>query len=462
MITVNSVRTAVHDAFPTIVKDLTELVAIPSVSATGHDQAQVARSAEHVAALLAASGMEAQICSAPGSDGAPGRPAVLAHREGPAGSPHVLLYAHHDVQPVGDPQGWAQPDPFTAVRRGDRLFGRGTADDGAGIVAHVHALRTLAALGQDSLPCSVTVFIEGEEEVGSPSFENFLAAHRERLEADVIVVADSSNWKVGAPALTTSLRGVIQVDVRLEVLDHALHSGQYGGPIMDATTAMCRLMATLHNEAGDVAVPGLVCHCQAGSDFPDYSEADFRMDAGVLDGVELVGTGDLTARLWTKPALTVIGMDVTPLQLAGNVLAPSCTARLSMRIAPGQDPQEAFEALTAHLQAHTPFGARLSVVLGEAGPAFDGSSQTPAGRAAHWALEAAWGTPSVDIGQGGSIPFIATLQETFPDAQVLVTGIEDPDSRAHSEDESMHLGELERVVVAEALLLARLGGAVAE
>ena len=247
MITAAALRSAVHQSFEAIVSDLIELVAIPSVSASSHDQAQVRRSAEHVAGLLRDSGLDAEVLSAQGPDGVMGRPAVLAHLEGPAGSPRVLLYAHHDVQPVGDPGAWAQADPFTAERRGERLFGRGTADDGAGVITHVHALRTLADLGGGELPCSVTVFIEGEEEVGSPSFEAFLNAHRERLAADVIVVADSSNWKVGVPALTTSLRGVIQVDVRLDVLDHALHSGQYGGPVLDAVTSMCRLVATLHD-----------------------------------------------------------------------------------------------------------------------------------------------------------------------------------------------------------------------
>ncbi len=462
MITAAALRSAVHQSFEAIVSDLIGLVAIPSVSASSHDQAQVRRSAEHVAGLLRDSGLDAEVLSAQGPDGVMGRPAVLAHREGPAGSPRVLLYAHHDVQPVGDPGAWTQADPFTAERRGERLFGRGTADDGAGVITHVHALRTLADLGGGELPCSVTVFIEGEEEVGSPSFEAFLNAHRERLAADVIVVADSSNWKVGVPALTTSLRGVIQVDVRLDVLDHALHSGQYGGPVLDAVTSMCRLVATLHDKRGDVAVSGLASRPQAAPDFPDYSEAEFRADAGVLDGVELVGIGDLTARLWTKPALSVIGMDVTPLELAGNVLAPSCTARLSMRIAPGQDPAAAVEALRSHLEARAPFGARPTVTLCETGPSFDGSSDSPAGHAARWALTTAFGSDCVDIGQGGSIPFISTLQKTFPDAQVLVTGIEDPDTRAHSEDESMHLGDLERIVTGEALLLARLGGTVGE
>ncbi|SDN55744.1 Acetylornithine deacetylase/Succinyl-diaminopimelate desuccinylase [Actinomyces ruminicola] len=461
MITAHAVRAAVRESFDRVVSDLTDLVAIPSVSAAGHDPAQVSRSAEHVAALLRGAGFEAQVAAVPGPDG-PGRPAVLAHRDGPADSPRVLLYAHHDVQPVGDAARWRQADPFAAERRGERLFGRGTADDGAGVIAHVHALRLLAELNGGELPCSVTVFIEGEEEVGSPSFGNFLHTYRGRLDADVIVVADSSNWKVGVPALTTSLRGVVQVDVRLDVLDHALHSGQYGGPVIDAVTAMCRLVSTLHDERGDVAVDGLISRPAAAPGSPDYSEADFRADAGVLEGVELAGTGDLTARLWTKPALAVIGMDVTPLQVAGNVLAPSCTARLSLRIAPGQDPAAALTALKAHLEEHVPFGARLTVTVGELGPAFDGAADTPAARAAHWALTSAFGAEAVNIGQGGSIPFIATLKETFPEAQVLVTGIEDPDTRAHSEDESMHLGDLEHIVAAEVLLLARLGGVVAD
>ncbi|MDO4900080.1 dipeptidase [Actinomyces sp.] len=459
MITVQAVRAAVHDSFDRVVADLRELVSIPSVSASGHDPAQIERSAEHVAGLLREAGLEARVASAVGPDG-PGRPAVLAHREGPAGSPRVLLYAHHDVQPVGDPAKWRQADPFVAERRGERLFGRGAADDGAGVVSLVHALRLVADLNDGELPCSVTVFIEGEEEIGSPSFEAFLEAYREQLDADVIVVADSSNWRVGVPALTTSLRGVVQVDVHLDVLDHALHSGQYGGPVLDAITLMCRLVATLHDENGDVAVDGLICETVAAPGAPDYSEADFRSDAGVLDGVALAGTGDLTARLWTKPALAVIGMDVPPLRVAGNVLAPSCTARLSLRIAPGEDPATALAALQTHLQTHAPLGARVTVDVGEMGPAFDSTADTPAARAARWALSTAFGNGAVNIGQGGSIPFIATLKRAFPDAQVLVTGIEDPDTRAHSEDESMHLGDLERIVVADILLLARLGGVV--
>ena len=457
MITVDTLRTHIHENFSAAVAALTDLVAIPSISSSSYDQAEVARSAQHVAGLFSELGADVEILTAEDPTGQSGRPAVVAQFAGNPDAPTVLLYAHHDVQPVGDYSGWTQADPFQAEERDGRLYGRGTADDGAGVITHVTVMRTLLELCGPTLPCPVTIFIEGEEEVGSPSFANFLQTYRERLAADVIVVADSSNWKADVPSLTTSLRGVVQADVTLRVLDHALHSGMYGGPIMDAPTAMCRLIATCHDDAGDVAVPGLVSRATAEASFPEYPEADFRADAGMLDGVQFAGTGDLTAKLWTKPTITLIGMDVTPLASSSNTLAPACTARLSMRIAPGQDPQAAFDALADHLRANVPFGAHIEVSNGELGPAFDGSSDTPVATDARWALSAAFGTESVDIGQGGSIPFVSDLQQTFPEAEVLVTGIEDPDTRAHSEDESMHLGSFENIVLAESLLLARLG-----
>ena len=454
----DTIARRVDENLPTTRSELESLVRIPSVSACFPENADdMRRSAERVAELARLRGLDAEVVEVVAPGGLTGRPAVLAHRQAAPGKPTVLLYAHHDVQPEGTPDGWNQDDPYEPVERGGRLFGRGTADDKAGIMVHLGAL---AALGEGG-GIGVTLFVEGEEEVGSPTFHHFLETHRDRLASDAIVVADSNNWKAGVPSLTTSLRGIAQVTVTLRMLDHAVHSGMYGGPVFDAATAMCRLIASCHDEAGDVAVAGLVSQSQADADFPKYPEADFRADAGVLDDVELSGTGDLTARLWTKPSLTLIGMDVTPLDLAGNVLTPSCTARLSLRIAPGQDPAEAQAALVAHLEKHVPFGGRLTVDGREAGPAFDGSETTPASEAARWALSTAWSTEAVNIGQGGSIPFIATLKETFPEAQVLVTGIEDPDTRAHSENESMHLGELEHIVVAEALLLARLGDAIA-
>ena len=430
--------------------ELEALVRIPSVSADSFDQAEMLRSANAVADLARERGLGAEVIQLHMESGYVGRPAVLAHREAQPGQPTVLLYAHHDVQPQGTGEGWLS-DPFEPVERGGRLYGRGSADDKAGIMVHMGAL---AALG-DELGVGVTLFIEGEEEIGSPTFHGFLETYRDRLAADVIVVADSNNWKVGTPSLTTSLRGVTGVSLTVDVLDHALHSGMYGGPVLDAVTVMSRLIATLHEADGSVAVAGLAAYDETTA---DYTEEALREDTGILEGVAFAGHGSIASRLWTQPALSVIGMDVTSCDKASNTLIPSCTARLSLRVAPGQDPADAARALVAHLESNVPFGAHLTVKVEETGPSFRAGEDTPATIAARWALEQAWGTASVDIGVGGSIPFISDLAEVFPGAEILVTGIEDPDTRAHSQNESLHLGDWRNAILAEAALLARLGG----
>jgi len=455
VVTISELRTRVDAALDRTVEDLAALVRIPSVSADTFDQSTLDASAAMVRGLLEDAGLTATVSSAPAPSGAPGRPAVLAARPAADGLPTVLLYAHHDVQPPGPHEDWDQEDPFEPVVRGERLYARGSADDKAGVIAHVAALR---ALGED-LAVGVRCFVEGEEEVGSPSFVNFLTSHRDALAADVIVVLDSSNWKVGVPALTTSLRGLVECQVELRVAEHALHSGMYGGPVLDAPTLMCRLLASLHDENGDVAVPGLL-HREAAP--IDYPEADFRADAAVVDGYRLAGTGSIPSRLWTRPALGIVGFDATPVDRRSNTIAPTCRAALSLRVAPGQDPAEAWTALESHLRAHVPFGAQVTITPGEQGPAFLAAGESPAMRLAHWALREAWGVDGVEIGVGGSIPFIADLAQVFPDAEILVTGIEDPDTRAHSGNESIHLGELRNAILAEALMLARLSGTLVE
>ena len=444
---VAELRARVAASFPALRADLEALVRIPSISSPAFDQTQLAASAAAVADLLAGAGMpEVEVLTVTAPDGTVGRPAVVARRPAPAGAPTVLLYAHHDVQPPGT--AW-QTDPFEPFEHAGRLYGRGAADDKAGVVAHVGALRVLG----DELGVGVTVFVEGEEEIGSPTFTAFLHEHRERLAADVIVVADSANWKIGVPALTTSLRGLVDCEVEVAVLEHEVHSGMFGGPVLDAPTLMARLVATLHDDAGDVAVAGLVVGPEPTVDYP---EADLRSDVAMLPGVRLAGTGTLTGRMWAKPAISVIGMDVTSVAQASNTIAPRCRAKLSLRIPPGQEPEAAFEALRAHLETHAPFGARVTVTRGDLGRPFRSPEDSAAMRAARSAFTDAWGTAPVDTGIGGSIPFIPDLLEVFPDAAILVTGVEDPDSRAHGANESVHLGELEKVVLAEALLLERL------
>ena len=448
-----ALRSAVDADFPRIVEQLKSLVSIPGIAWDSFDPERLNESAAAVAELIRGAGLSDVQILRVDNNGKPGGPAVVARRPAKAGKPTVLLYAHHDVQPPGDLSLW-ETEPFTATERNGRLFGRGAADDKAGIMAHVGALRALdEVLGEES-GVGITLFIEGEEEAGSPTFRSFLETYRDLLEADVIVVADSGNWKVGVPALTTSLRGLVDGTVEVQVLDHAVHSGMFGGPVLDAPTLLARLIATFHDDAGDVAIEGLVSSDTAAV---EYEEADFRADSSVLDGVQLAGTGSIASRLWTKPALSIIGIDVPTVAMSSNTIQPKARAKFSLRLAPGQDPAEAMSAVERHIQANAPFGAKVTFTPGEQGQAFATDTSAPAARTALWALKEAWGgVDPVESGMGGSIPFIADLTELFPAAQILITGVEDPDSRAHSANESLDLGDFRNAVLAEALLLASL------
>ncbi len=436
----------VEALLPQLRRDLEDLVRIPSVSADPGAADEVARSAAAVAQLLRGAGLaDVEVLSVPG-----GQPAVVGSRPGPAGAPTVLLYAHHDVQPTGARSGW-DSEPFEPTERDGRLFARGAADDKAGVAVHLAALR---AFGAD-LPVGVTVLVEGEEEIGSPTLAEFLRAHRDRLAADVLVLADSTNWAVGVPALTVSLRGLVDCVVEVRTLAHGIHSGMYGGPLPDALTTLCRLLATLHDDAGSVAVAGL-----GGGDADplDLTEERFRAEAGAVPGLALLGSGSITSRLWSRPALSVIGIDAPTVDAASNTLLPVARAMVSLRVPPGTDAVVAMTALVGHLRAAAPWGAAVKVTPGAVGQPFAADATSAAHQAARDAFAEAWdGVASVDIGVGGSIPFIAAFVEVFPDAAVLVTGVEDPDTRAHGANESLHLGEFARACLAETLLLARLG-----
>jgi acetylornithine deacetylase/succinyl-diaminopimelate desuccinylase-like protein len=446
--TEDDLRAAVARELPGVTEDLVRLARIPGIAFEGFDHSQVQRSAEAVADLLRGAGLpDVRIVRKNG------QPAVIGRRPAPPGAPTVLLYAHHDVQPIGDESQWLTP-PFEPTVVGERLFGRGTADDKAGVLAHVAALRAFG----DELPVGVVVFVEGEEEFGSGSLEDLIREHRDELSADVIVIADSGNWDIGVPALTTSLRGIVNLFVDVTVLDHAVHSGAYGGVIPDALTVLCRLLATLHDAAGDVAVPGLV----SGQAAPlEYPLDRFRTEAGMLPDTELIGTGRLVDRLWTKPAVAVLGIDAPRTSEAPNALVPTARAKVSLRLAPGDDPRKAYEAIKGYLEAQRPWGATVQVSLQELGDACQIDATGPAYDAARAAFRTAWdGVAPVEIGVGGSIPFIATFQQLFPSAAVLVTGVEDPDARAHGPNESLHLGEFGRVCLAETLLLANVAETV--
>ncbi len=442
----SDLKSRVHDLLPGLIGDLADLVRIQSVSADPERLGEVEKSAGKTAQLLAAEGVAAEIVRA--HDGAP--PAVIGERKGPEGGPAVLLYAHHDVQPENDPADWDSP-PFEPVIRGDRLYGRGAADDKAGIAVHLGALRALG----DDLPVTVRFFIEGEEEVSSETLPALLRRYHERLAADVIVIADSGNWDIGVPSLTTSLRGLVRVDVEVRTLSHAVHSGMWGGLVPDAIMALTRLLATLWTEDGSPAVEGLVSAPAADVDYP---EERLRAESGAAPGTSWIGAGSAVERLWTRPAITVTGFDAPKVAGASNTLVPVARARVTVRLAPGDSSANAIARLTDHLAKHVPWGAQLTTTVVDAGEPTVLPTSGPAYIAARSALAAAWeGTEVVDMGTGGSIPFIAEFQERFPGASILVTGVEDPDTRAHGPNEGLHLPEFERAVLAEALLLQRLG-----
>ena len=428
---------------------------IPSVAFPGFDRAEVQRSAEAVKALLDDLAIFDRVdvkTATPAETGEEGMPAVLATRAARNGRPTILLYAHHDVQPTGDDALW-DTAPFEPTVSGGRLYGRGAADDKAGVMAHVGALRALVeALGTD-FDLGVNLFIEGEEEAGSASFAQFLADNADALRADVIVVADSGNWDAVTPALTVSLRGNARFTMGVKTLDHASHSGMFGGAVPDAMLATVKLLATLWDDDGAVAVAGLT---ERDAETPGYTEETLRSEAGLPAGVSPVGRGTILSRIWNKPSLTVTGIDFPSVMNASNTLTPELSVVISARIAPGQPAREAYEAIEAHLRAHAPFGAELTFRDIDCGDAFLVDTGGSAVEQARTALMEGYGVEPVDIGVGGSIPFIADLVREFPGAQILVTGVEDPHARAHSPNESLHLDTFRKALVSEALLLESL------
>ncbi len=440
---------ATDELFPTMQSELERLVRIPSISASGFDPGEVRRSASVTAELLEAAGFGGvRLLEVDGA-----HPAVFGEIPAPAGAPTVLLYAHHDVQPPGPRELW-ESDPFAPTERAGRLFGRGTSDDKCGIVVHTAAVR--AHGGRP--PVGVKALVEGEEETGSEHLGEFLDHYGGLLAADAVVVADSTNWDTGRPALTTSLRGLVDCVVEVRTLRHGVHSGEYGGALPDALTALSRLLATLHDERGGVAVPGLV---EGDADPLDLTEEQFRREAGAVDGVQLIGSGSLTGRRWRKPAISVLAIDAPPLAEAINQLVPSARAVVSLRLAPGDDPARAMDALVTHLESHAPWGAQVKVTRGSSGRPFELDTSGAAYDAFRAGMETAWGTAPVEIGVGGSIPMVAALADAYPAASILLTGAADRQSRAHGPDESVDLGEFWRSALAEAIALAELGVAQA-
>jgi cysteinylglycine-S-conjugate dipeptidase len=441
----DELRERIHADQPRSVDELSRLVRIPSIAFPGYDDEPVRASAATTAEILEAAGFTGvRLIELPDV----GHPAVFGEVRGPAGAPTVLLYAHHDVQPEGPLDEWTSP-PFEPIERGGRLYGRGTSDDKCGIVIHAGALRAWGA----EPPVTVKVIVEGEEEAATAHLPFLIEGHRDLLAADVVGVADGGNWRTAVPALETSIRGVVDCRVTVRVLDLAVHSGSWGGPIPDALTSLARLLATLHDERGNVAIAGLV---EAPWDGVEIPEDDVREQTPMRPGVELIGSGTIAQRLWSKPAVSVLGIDAPRVREASNQLVPVATAKVSLRIPPEEDPLRARDLLVAHLREHAPWGVEVTVDEGEAGHGLRIPTDGPAYEAMTRAMTAAYGREPVRSGSGGSVPLVPVLSRTFPDAEILIYGASDEKSQYHSIDESVDLADLERATLAEALLFSEL------
>ncbi|MFJ9952913.1 dipeptidase [Kitasatospora sp. NPDC091207] len=428
--------------------DLAELVAFRSVADPRQFPVEECRGAARwVADAFAAEGLtDVQLLDTPD-----GTQAVYAELPGPEGAPTVLLYSHYDVQPPLDEAAWLSP-AFELTERDGRWFGRGAADCKGNILMHLTALRALRQV-DGGYPVALKIIVEGSEEQGTGGLEQYAQAHPELLAADVIVIGDTGNFAAGLPTVTATLRGMTMVEVSLTTLAGNLHSGAFGGAAPDALQGLVRMLASLHDEHGDVAVAGLT----SDQTWPgvQYPEEQFRTDAKVLDGVALTGTGTVADRLWARPAVTVHGIDAPPVIGATSSVQAAAKALVSLRVPPGTDALAAQEALIAHLEAQAPAGARLRIERQGVGSPFNADTSGPAYEAMGAAMAEAFGTPMVASGEGGSIPLCNTLQSLYPQAEIVLIGVEEPTTQIHAVNESVDPRELELMALTEALFLRR-------
>ncbi len=429
---------------PGLINDLADLVALPSIPFPGFPPEPVNAARTATVKIL----KEAGFMNVRELDLGAGYPAVTAEATGPESSPTVLLYAHYDVQPAPPDQDW-ETDPWRLTEKPDgRFYGRGAADDKSGIVIHAGTLKIF----NGKPPVNLKVVIEGEEETVS-NLEPFIAKHPELFQADVMLVSDMGNIVAGDPVLTTALRGTVVCVVEVKTLERPLHSGIFGGPAADALVALIKLLGTLWDEQGNTLVEGLRSYA-----WPEevYPEDRFRRQAGILPGVAVIGDGSLESRLWSKPSVTVIGLDAPATSQAGNALIPAARARLSLRIAPGEDARKAIGALKRHLLRAAPWGAHVTVEEVMAADAFMTAAGGPGRSAARRALAEVYGKKPSDVGSGGTIPLLQRLAEAAPQAEFILWGASDAAALIHGANESVDGSEIEKMVATQALMLQYL------
>jgi acetylornithine deacetylase/succinyl-diaminopimelate desuccinylase-like protein len=433
---------AVRALMPQLRRDLEALVRIPSVSAPGRIDPPLLEAFELTSRLFADAGVRVGRLDLPDT-----APVVTGEIPAPPGAPTVLLYSHYDVVPAGDEALWSSP-PFEPTERDGALVARGVADTKSNILAHVGALRVWGGRP----PVGIKLCIEGYEEIGSGALTSYPATDPARFQADALVIGDMGSIRPGIPTLTTALRGMANVTLEVRTLESGKHSGQYGGAAPDALLALLHALASLHDAQGDVAVPGLRREEWAGEQQP---EADFRALGTVLEGMPLIGSGGLGSRVWSGPAITVIGIDVPSVDGAVNAVSPHARAVLNVRVHPEQDAAEAQAAVIAHLQGRRPFGIPIEVRPGATGNGFAAATGGPAYAAAREAWAAAWGRDVLLAGSGGSIPIVSALAGALPDAEALLVGATDGFANIHGPDERLLLSEFERATIAEADFLGR-------
>ncbi|MCX4572807.1 dipeptidase [Streptomyces sp. NBC_01571] len=444
----NPVAETVASLMPAAKAELTELVAFKSVADFGqYPRVESEGAANWIADALRAEGFQDVALL----DTPDGTQSVYGFLPGPEGARTVLLYAHYDVQPPLDEAAWTTP-PFELTERDGRWYGRGTADCKGGLVMHLLALRALKANG--GVPVSVKVIVEGSEEQGTGGLERYAEEHPDLLTADTIVIGDVGNFRLGLPTVTSTLRGMTLVRVRIDTLEGNLHSGQFGGAAPDALGALIRVLDSLRAKDGSTTVDGLTG--DARWEGLQYDEEAFRQDAKVLDGVELIGSGSVADRIWARPAVTVLGIDCPPVVGATPSVQAGARALVSLRVPPGTDAVEAAKLLQAHLEAHTPWGARVSTEQIGQGQPFRADTSSPAYTAMAEAMAVAYpGEEMQSAGQGGSIPLCNTLASLYPRAEILLIGLSEPEAQIHAVNESVSPDELERLSVAEALFLQK-------
>ncbi len=442
---VDAIRARVRTFLPGVIRDLSELIMVPSVAFPGYPPEPVLKMAAATADLLRRSGLsDARLLEIPG-----GYPSVTGSIPAPPGKPTVLFYAHYDVQPAHGEDGW-KTDPWTAVIKDGRLYGRGSADNKSGIVTIAATIRALAG----KYPVGIRVIIEGEEETAS-HLEAFVKTHPELFRCDVFIITDMGKMVAGEPVLSTTLRGEVSCCVAVRTLEQAVHSGIFGGPAPDALVALIRILDTLHDGQGDVAVAGLSSYSWSGREYP---EDLYRRLSGLLEGVDAIGSGTISSRLWSKPSVTVIGIDAPAVRDAANILIPQARARISMRIAPGADPEKEIGLLADHLRAAAPWHVRVEISDIHSSSGFICPTAGPGYTAAMTVMEAVYRHPVSETGGGGSIPLMNVLKHAVPEAEFILWGCEDNErSRIHGPDESVAIDELERMIVTQTLLLQALG-----